>query len=653
MRADIRATETYREIVEFCHGVRQPGTGRISDGSQLHISPDGDRLVFSATVVDKIEEEPPTYIALCELATGKTRLITSGPNTDRLPSFSGDGCRIAFLSDRERIGEFQLYILDCASGIARAAPKVYGSVEGLQWSADGERILLSVVGSKLPEDSVERARLVNLPPWMPRVEPSDEADNWRSCWIYDVVGNTVSRTPVTVRNIWAAAWCGDDALAALTSDRGDEDHWYSARLCILDLKAGRSRDIYIPQNQLGAPVVSPSGQQIAIVEALCSDRGPVLGDLKLIDVRSGKSRRANTRNIDVQNVEWQSDGVLLLSGTRGFETVVGIFDLATDSFREVWSSKDVSVIGSCVSGLKERGDCALMVESFTQAPEIAVIRRGVYRQISSLNAGYTAAITSIATAERVSWCGADSLEIQGWLLRPRDRPSSPVVMNVHGGPVQHWRPAFLPRRALHIPILLKHGYAAFLPNPRGSSGRGQAFAQKVLGDLGGADAADLHAGLDALVERGIIDPERIGVTGVSYGGFMTAWLITQSSRFAAAVAISPHTNQVTERLLSNVPQFMSRLVADTMNNPHGRYFERSPVFRIDGTLAPTLNICGLLDRATPAEEAVQFHHALLASGTKSILVTYPHEGHGIRKLPAMLDCAARSVAWFLSHMPAR
>src|SRR5882757_8357654 len=181
----------------------------------------------------------------------------------------------------------------------------------------------------------------------------------------------------------------------------------------------------------------------------------------------------------------------------------------------------------------------------------------------------------------------------------------------------------------------------------------KAGCHKVMGDLGGADAVDLHCGLDALVARGIADPGRIGVTGVSYGGFMTARLITQSARFAAAVAVSPHTNQVTARLLSNIPQFMARLLADEMNNPRGTYFERSPVLHVRKALAPTLNICGALDRCTPAEEAIQFHRALLDSGSHSVLVTYPHEGHGIRRLPAALDCAARVAAWFMEHMPAR
>jgi dipeptidyl aminopeptidase/acylaminoacyl peptidase len=143
-----------------------------------------------------------------------------------------------------------------------------------------------------------------------------------------------------------------------------------------------------------------------------------------------------------------------------------------------------------------------------------------------------------------------------------------------------------------------------------------------------------------------------GVTGGSYGGFMTSWLITQDSRFAAAAPVAPVTNQVTGHLISNIPHFVALFLADTYTNPGGKYFQRSPIMHAHKVKTPTLNICGALDRCTPPEEAVQFHNALLENRVKSVLITYPEEGHGIRKLPAAIDYAARVVAWFEEHMPA-
>jgi dipeptidyl aminopeptidase/acylaminoacyl peptidase len=356
--------------------------------------------------------------------------------------------------------------------------------------------------------------------------------------------------------------------------------------------------------------------------------------------------------VDITYTEWRSERTLLLAGHRGFETVVGLYDTGSRAFRELWSSQDLTTGGMyvTVAGVDETGDCVLVGENFVRAPEIAAIRRGEYRSVRSFDLGYNAEAQVIKRVEQLTWKAPDGLQIQGWLLRPEGEGPYPLVMRVHGGPVWHTRPRWLTRWDLYVLILLKHGVAVFFPNPRGSAGRGQSFIRHVLGDLGGADAQDLLSGLDALVAQGVAEPTRLGVTGASYGGFMSAWLITQDTRFAAAVPVAPHTNQVTERLLSNIPQFMDLFLADKFNNPGGKYFHRSPIMHANKAKTPTLNICGVLDRSCPPVEAMQFHNALLDNGVQSVLITYPKEGHGVSNLPAAIDYAARIVAWFDEHL---
>lgn len=644
MERDIRGTKLYRDALRFCSDVRQPGQTRISDAAQVQASPDGSYVAFIGTIAERIEDEPPTCIALTELATGATRLLTSGPSTDRLPKFSPDGRTIAFLSDQGKADGFRLELLDLQCGAVRKAVGIEGNIEQLQWSADGTRILLSVLDAGAYD---ERA-----PAWLPSVDPEEKDRQRRRCWIYQVASDSLRPVPASDCNIWEASWSGTDNLVVVASEGSGEGYWYSASLRIIDIGTGKHREIYRPADQLGTPAVSPAGKCVAIVEGLCSDRGPVLGNLRFIDLSSGNCRTADTRDVDVSHVEWYSERHLLLLGSRGFETVVAVYDVTSGQFSEIWSSRDIGVTKLGVSALQTPGDCMIITESFSQAPELAAIRGGRYRRVASFDVGYAEATRVIDGVERVTWPSADGLEIQGWLLRPCAQQPFPLILDVHGGPVGHWKPAFLIRRMLHVPLLLDRGFAVFLPNPRGSSGRGQQFARKVLGDLGGADSVDLLCGLDALTGREVADSRRVGVIGTSYGGFMAAWLITQCDRFAAAVAVSPHTNQVTAQLLSNIPQFMSRLIGDELSNSRGRYFERSPIFYASRAKTPMLSICGVLDRCTPAEEAVQFHNALLQHGTESVLVTYPREGHGIRRLPAMLDCAARIAAWCIEHIPA-
>jgi dipeptidyl aminopeptidase/acylaminoacyl peptidase len=262
-----------------------------------------------------------------------------------------------------------------------------------------------------------------------------------------------------------------------------------------------------------------------------------------------------------------------------------------------------------------------------------------------------AEVNGLGTARDFAWKAPDGQEIHGWLVTPRGEGPHPLVMFVHGGPVWFLRPRYMGRSPQFL-MLLAAGYAIFQPNPRGSSGRGQAFAREVFGDMGGADTYDYLSGLDALQAQGVADPNRIGVTGGSYGGFMASWLITQDQRFAAAVPVAPVTNWVSEHLTCNIPHFCELFLEDKIDNPTGKYFTRSPIHFASRVKTPTLNVCGALDHITPAGQALEFHRALLLAGVESVLVTYPHEGHGVRNMPATFDYTARLIDWFQTHMPA-
>ena len=444
---------------------------------------------------------------------------------------------------------------------------------------------------------------------------------------------------------------GIGEVGAIVSSAPGEGHWYGARAVLVDIESGGTKELYSPRDQLGVAAASPSGHYLSVVEATCSDRGFVAGNLRLIDTRSATVARIDTQNVDIACAEWRSNHTLLVAGHRGLDTVVGLCDIESNGFSELWSGREITTGGlyASVSGIGENGDCVLIGEGFFHPPEIALIRGGRYQSVKSFAADVHLRPAPFQ-ANAMSWEAPDGMEIQGWLLRPDREAPHPVVMWIHGGPVWHWRPRWLGRANVPILLLLSRGYAVFLPNPRGSDGRGQAYARGVLGDMGGADTEDFLSGLDALEHRGLADPNRLGVIGVSYGGFMTAWLITQDTRFSAAIAVAPVTNWVSEHLLSNIPDWVSLFLADSYKNLGGRYFQRSPIVHAHKAKTPTLSICGALDRSAPPAEATQFHRALLENGTKSVLVTYPEEGHGVRKFPATIDYAARVVSWFEEYM---
>ena len=660
-RQDIRNTDSYQEAQSFYTAIFRPGTGQISDAAEVHVSADGKEAVFAGSLVEELCGSAPTRICHIDLISGHTRILTDGPHNDRLPKFSPDGRQVAFLSDRHRAGDFQLHLLNPHTGATHPTPRVDGWVEYLHWSPDGSRILLGVTGYDADHAGGQAAKAredeaTDVPSWMPTVEPANDTHRWRRAWVYELATSHPSPWGGSDCNVWEAVWCGNSALTAVVSPGPEEGLWYSARLALLESAGGPWREMYKPRDQLGWPSASPTGRYTTVVEALCSDRSLVAGDLRLIETRSAAVRSLDTHGVDVTYTEWRTERDLLIAGHRGPDTVVGLCDVDSGIFVELWTSRDISMPGryASVSGFGPVGDCVLVGEGFKRSPEIAALRAGEYRVIKSFELGYGAQAAAIAAVELVDWNAPDGLAVQGWLLRPQGTGPHPLVMNIHGGPVWQWHPFWLGRsRYAPLCLLVQHGYAVFLPNPRGSAGRGQDFARGVVGAMGGADTFDFLSGLDHLVQQGIADPRRLGVTGVSYGGFMTCWLITQDSRFAAAVPISPMTNFVTQHLTSNIPEFVTLFLQDSLNNLGGRYFQYSPVLQAHKARTPTLSICGALDRCTPPEEAMQFHHALLDNDVTSVLARYPEEGHGIQHFPAAIDFAARMIDWFEHFMPSR
>ena len=520
-----------------------------------------------------------------------------------------------------------------------------GWAEYLHWSPDGTRVLLGVAAHGAETSSGQGAvrssrSCANRPSWTPTVEEADDDHSWRSVWTYEVRTRQLSRINVPGVNVWESVWCGDRAIAVVMSRRPMEGAWYEARMAVIELASTSIREVYAPRDQIGVPCANPSGSHLAWVEAIASDRGFIAGRLKLMDTRSGEIEAVDTRGVEVSYTEWRSERTLLLAGHRGVATVIGTYDVLGREVLESWRSREMTTAGlyAAAAGLGDSGDCVVVGESFTRAPEIAVIRGGAYRPLKSLAADTVHARTAGLESESVAWTAPDGLEIQGWLLRPPGGGPHPLVMWIHGGPVWHWRPRWLGRANVPILSLVAHGYAVFLPNPRGSDGQGQEFVRLVVGDMGGADTHDFLSGIDHLVARGIADPKRLGVIGVSYGGFMSAWLITQDCRFSAAIPVAPITNWVTEHLATNIPQWVTSFLEDSYRNPTGRYFERSPIMHAYKAKTPTLNICGALDRSAPPQEAVQFHNAFLEHGVNRCSLHTRKKGMGFASclLPSIM-----------------
>jgi dipeptidyl aminopeptidase/acylaminoacyl peptidase len=660
LQRDIRETPLYREIEEQIRRLADPVVGELVSGEDPQVSPDGNTVALTGRLLETWDGDPVTRIALVDLASGRIAGSTSGPNSDRSARWSPDGAQLAFLSDREKKGQAQLYLVrPDALDEATQATEVDGAVEYLSWSPDGSRILLGVAGRAAEiadaqgSGSIE-AKEEDLPSWMPTVDAGVSDDEWRRAYLFDVSDGTARPLSRPGLNVWEAVWAGPNRLAAVVSEHPGEAAWYTAPLALIDAESGQERVLYRSAWQLGYPASAPSGARIAIIEGVASDRLVVAGELLIIDAQSGKVERVSTSGVDVTFATWLDERRVLIAGARGLHSVVGEYDTETGRTRELWDTSDHvgSRFTTDVAPVGD-GDFLAMRESHTRYPELARITDGTDCTIYSFEHASTEAIRSMAGIEAaVSWQAPDGWTIEGYLIRPEGDGPFPLVLLVHGGPVSMDQTGFpATTRLSSVALLVARGYALLLANPRGSWGRGQEFARAVYGDMGGADTHDLLCGVDAMVDRGIADPDRLGVMGGSYGGYMTSWLVTQTDRFAAAVSLAPVNDWYSFHWTSNLPYFDEIFLQDSPFNPSGLYYQRSPVYFANRVRTPTLNVAGGHDLACPPSQAQEFHQALLENGVRSELVIYPEEGHGVRKMPAALDLTTRIVGWFEEHMP--
>jgi dipeptidyl aminopeptidase/acylaminoacyl peptidase len=650
---DLRGTDLYGAVEGHFQRLHAPAFGRPSAAADPDPRPDGTAIVFTGTIFTELAGHGTARVCLAE--SGTVAVLTDGPGEQRNPRFSPDGSLLAYLSDAGQAGDFQLRILDLAAGADRTPEAVSGTIEYLQFAPDGRHLLLGVAGHGADmsggEGSGTTARADDdLPDWMPEADASPTAEQWRSAWVVEVATGKARQVSDAGTNVWEAAWAGSAALLAVTSPDPGEGAWYTAQLHRIDLASGSAELLYTPDQQLGWPAAAPSGNRWAVVTATCSDRWIVAGDLH-IATESGPGV-VDTAGADVTWIQWIDEQRLGYFGLRGLTTVAGVYDHATGKAEEVWSSTQTCGDRYPQGRFLPDGCAAVVLHGYTRYPELGFIRDGGTATVASLRHPGADYVTSVAdTIEPVRWQAPDGVEIEGLLCVP-DRPGPhPLIVHVHGGPVWAYRDRWA-MGYVYTPLLVSRGYAVLHPNPRGSGGRGQAFARAVLGDMGGADTYDCLSGIDALVERGIADPARIGVTGGSYGGFMSAWLMTQDQRFAAGVPMAPSTNWCSEHHTSNIPFFDTLFLADEPRARTGRYLDRSPLLFADQVTTPTLQTTGALDRCSPPGQAVEFHNALRECGVESALAIYPGEGHGVRNFPALIDQCTRVVGWFERYMSA-
>jgi dipeptidyl aminopeptidase/acylaminoacyl peptidase len=340
---DFRDHPFYAEARYCFEQALQPGTGKFTSATAVAISPDGQQVAFCGLRYRALEDTPNARLALLDRSSGATNIVgDDGPYTDDRPCYSPDGRTLAFRSDRQLPGIFQLHLLDLASGEVHAAPIVDGWVESLEYSPDGQFILLGVAGHgadiAAAHGATQSQRVPSQAPptWMPQIKGEDEDCRRRSSWLYETGSGQIRKVSPTQLNIWESAWCGNQAVVAVTTVESFEDVWFEAEVYHFDLAGGLPRKLYKPKTQIGRLSGSVDGTHVAFVEAVTSDRGMCAGDLRIVEIASGKVRKLETSKIDVTHTVWRRSGKLLIAGVRDTESVLADIDPMTEDWMHLY-----------------------------------------------------------------------------------------------------------------------------------------------------------------------------------------------------------------------------------------------------------------------------------------------------------------------------
>jgi dipeptidyl aminopeptidase/acylaminoacyl peptidase len=527
---------------------------------------------------------------------------------------------------------------------------VPGVVEYACWSPDGSRLALLVAAHGAQVSDVHGSGTNEAAQgdetWRPRVLPAEGGRRSLVVW------SPKQRSTQTVSelNIWEACWCGPDTLIALTSADAGEGAWYGAGLTYLPLE-GDAKPWHVGRHQLAQPSSAPDGRHWSVLAGAASDRGLLAGSL-LVARHGDEAVDCDTQSTHVTDHQWIDDDRVLFTGMRGLDTVIGVVDIKRSETAVLWEGSATSGVHQPqLSGVSAGGQPLFVMEQHHTPPVLGRITDGGFKPVvDTAGPGSESVAKLTGSTSVVSWTSSDGTEVQGLLTMPDAPGPHALVVNVHGGPIAAWHDGWI-ARDVYTTLLAARGYAVLRPNPRGSTGRGAEYAEAILGDIGGKDVDDVTSGVDHLVDGGLVDPRRVGITGNSYGGYMSAWLPCLTDRFAASVSRSPVTDWRSQHLTSNIAEFDRIFVTGDPFDPESQYQTRSPLGLHQKVATPILFTAGAKDLATPPSQAEQMYMALRERGVDSQLVIYPEEGHGVRAPSAQMDQCARMLAWFERFMP--
>ena len=620
---------------------------RISGVSAPRISPDGSRVAYTVSEI-KMEKDKEwkqvTQVWVVAINDQKTRQYTRGDKSASAPEWSADGGMLAFLSDREKEGERQVWVMNADGGEAWSVTSHKGGVSGFHFSPDGKRLVLTAVDQP-NKDEEDRKKVKD------DTMVIDHDIKMTHLWLFDLDKKEEKRLTEGDYTVSDPQWSPDGTRITYTTrptPRADDgalsDVW------MITIAQGDKKKIGGESGASDNARWSPDGKWIAYTGTNDRDPGPSTSYLYLVAADGGTPKQITGRfDLSVGTPVWSRDGKTIYFSTNTLEALeVYSADVASGATKQL--TQRGGSIG--VSEISRDGKILVGAMSSGKQPTELYSTTADYKSVKSLT-DHNAWLKdySLGESEVVKWKSKDGTEVEGVLTKPVGYESGkvPFILNPHGGPTG----ASINNFNGTVQVLAANGFAVLQPNFRGSTGKGLSFAQANKNTWGKGDYEDCMTGVDAMIANGIADPDRLGAFGWSYGGYMTFWILTQTDRFKAVSPGAGLTNIYSMYSQTDIHRYLNWFYTDKAPwQNQDLYWDRSPMKYVNNVKTPTMIMHGQVDTRVPIAQAQEFYQALVERKVPVEFVVYPRENHGFTEPRHNLDRVRRYVKFFSKYLNA-
>ncbi|HYA96834.1 MAG TPA: S9 family peptidase [Methylomirabilota bacterium] len=635
------------------------------------ISPDGRKIVYLRRFADPMTDRRYSNLWVINSDGSDHRAITTGNRTDASPRWSPDGTRLAYIS-AEGEGRAQIYVRWMDSGQTARITNVEQGVDSVEWSPDGKA--LSFV-SFVPGKGLHIADLPSPPPGAKWAEPAAVYD--RTVYRFNGMGYlkpgfqqifVVSAEGGAPRQVTSGdfpnggsyfgtnrvSWSPDGKFLIVAANRhADSEHIYmDTEVYEFSVADGSVRALTNRKGPDDSPAISPNGKWITYIGYDDRFQGHQTTRLYVMN-RDGSNPHSISDKLDrdAEDPVWAGDsgGIYFRYNDQGdtkiaFATPEGAIRKVADHL-----AGGLGAGGGGSFSVSKTGAIAFTHGTTENPGDVAVISGNSTRVLTSLNGELLAQKKPGAVEEIWYESSKDKRKIEGWIIKPPDFDPAkkyPLVLQIHGGPFADYGDRF----DFEKQVLASAGYVVFYANPRGSTSYGEEFANLIHHAYPGDDFYDLDSGVDAVIAKGYVDPNRLYVTGGSGGGVLTCWVIEHTTRYRAAASLYPVINWYSFALTSDIPFIIQYWFPGNPWDNTDHYMQRSLTNLVAKVKTPTLVMTGEEDYRTPISEAEQFYEALKLLNVEAVLIRVPGEPHGIARRPSHHIAKMLYITgWFEKH----